>query len=108
LSSEDLVSIPAYLTLEEVVARYRGQVSEGTLRDWRAMHIGPSFIKIGKGGPLSRQRARSLGQIQSGDLQILPVFVIGGVSPGRASSITMPGCSRHEQCDMTRFTMRNP
>lgn len=39
---------PAYLTLEEVIARYRGQVSEGTLRNWRAMRIGPSFIKIGK------------------------------------------------------------
>jgi hypothetical protein len=32
LTSGDLVSTPAYLTLEEVVARYRGQVSEGTLR----------------------------------------------------------------------------
>ena len=42
------MSSPAYLTLEEVVARYRGQVSEGTLRNWRAMRIGPSFIKIGK------------------------------------------------------------
>jgi hypothetical protein len=44
----DHVSSPAYLTLEEVVARYRGQVSKGTLRNWRAMRIGPSFIKIGK------------------------------------------------------------
>lgn len=42
------MSSPAYLTLEEVVARYRGQISEGTLRNWRAMRIGPSFIKIGK------------------------------------------------------------
>ncbi|CAN7148690.1 helix-turn-helix domain-containing protein [Bosea sp. LjRoot90] len=42
------MSTPAYLTLEDVVARYRGQVSEGTLRNWRAMRIGPSFIKIGK------------------------------------------------------------
>ncbi|MEO5759821.1 MAG: helix-turn-helix domain-containing protein [Mesorhizobium sp.] len=39
---------PAYLTLEEVITRYRGQVSEGTLRNWRTMRIGPSFIKIGK------------------------------------------------------------
>ncbi|MGO9430308.1 helix-turn-helix transcriptional regulator [Rhodoblastus sp.] len=38
----------AYLTLEEVITRYRGQVSESTLRNWRAMRIGPSFIKIGK------------------------------------------------------------
>jgi hypothetical protein len=39
---------PIFLTLEEVVERYRGQVSEGTLRNWRSMRIGPSFIKIGK------------------------------------------------------------
>lgn len=42
---------PAYLTLEEVITRYtryRGQVSEGTLRNWRTMRIGPSFIKIGR------------------------------------------------------------
>ena len=38
----------AYLTIEEVITRYRGQVSEGTLRNWRTMRIGPSFIKIGK------------------------------------------------------------
>ena len=39
---------PNILTLEEVVERNRGQVSEGTLRNWRSMRIGPSFIKIGK------------------------------------------------------------
>lgn len=42
------MSILAYLTLEEVVARYRGQVSEGTPRNWRTMRAGPSYIKIGK------------------------------------------------------------
>ncbi len=42
------MSDPIFLTLEEVVERYRGQVSEGTLRNWRSMRIGPSFIKIGK------------------------------------------------------------
>ncbi|CAN7333728.1 hypothetical protein [Bosea sp. LjRoot237] len=77
------MSTPAYRTLEEVVARYRGQVSEGTLRNWRAMRISLSFIKIGKAAP-------------------------GGASSGRVSSITLPGCSRHEQCEMIRFTMRNP
>ena len=46
--SGDLVPSPAYLTLEEVITRYRGKVSEGTLRNWRTMRIGPSFIKIGK------------------------------------------------------------
>jgi hypothetical protein len=47
LSSGDLVPSP-YLTLEEVITHYRGQVSEGTLRNCRTMRIGPSFIKIGK------------------------------------------------------------
>ncbi|NNU36057.1 helix-turn-helix domain-containing protein [Rhizobium sophorae] len=42
------MSISVYLTLEEVVERYRNQVSEGTLRNWRSKRIGPSFIKIGK------------------------------------------------------------
>ena len=37
-----------FLTPEEVAERYRGSVSIGTLRNWRAMKIGPSFVKIGK------------------------------------------------------------
>lgn len=37
-----------YLTAEEVSARYRGGISVGTLRNWRAMRIGPSFVKVGK------------------------------------------------------------
>lgn len=37
-----------FLTTEEVVERYRGGVSVGTLRNWRAMKIGPSFVKVGK------------------------------------------------------------
>ena len=40
--------LPLYLTLEEVIIRYRGQISEGTLRNWRTIRIGPSFIKIGR------------------------------------------------------------
>jgi hypothetical protein len=39
---------PRYLTAEEVSERYRGGISVGTLRNWRAMRIGPTFIKIGK------------------------------------------------------------
>jgi len=42
------LSGPIFLTLEEVVERYRGRVSGGTLRNWRSIRIGPSFIKIGK------------------------------------------------------------
>lgn len=37
-----------FLTAEEVAERYRGEVSVGTLRNWRAMRIGPTFMKIGK------------------------------------------------------------
>jgi hypothetical protein len=37
-----------FLTPEEVSERYRGGVSIGTLRNWRAMKIGPSFVKVGK------------------------------------------------------------
>ena len=37
-----------FLTPEEVSERYRGSVSVGTLRNWRAMRKGPSFVKIGK------------------------------------------------------------
>jgi hypothetical protein len=37
-----------FLTAEEVSDRYRGGISVGTLRNWRAMRIGPTFVKIGK------------------------------------------------------------
>jgi hypothetical protein len=37
-----------FLTLEEVVERYRGQISVDAFRNWRSVRIGPSFIKIGK------------------------------------------------------------
>jgi hypothetical protein len=37
-----------YLSAEEVAERYREEISVGTLRNWRAMRIGPNFVKIGK------------------------------------------------------------
>lgn len=37
-----------FLTAEEVAKRYRGGISVGTLRNWRAMRLGPSFVKVGK------------------------------------------------------------
>lgn len=37
-----------YLTAEEVSERYRGSISVRTLRNWRAMRIGPAYVKIGK------------------------------------------------------------
>jgi hypothetical protein len=47
------MSEPMFLTLNEVVERYRGQISEGTLRNWRSMRVGPSFLKVGKARSLS-------------------------------------------------------
>ena len=37
-----------FLTPEEVSERYRRGISVGTLRNWCAMRIGPTFVKIGK------------------------------------------------------------
>jgi hypothetical protein len=37
-----------FLTPEEVYERYRGAISLGTLRNWRMMKIGPSFLKLGR------------------------------------------------------------
>ena len=37
-----------YLTAEEVSQRYRGEISVGTLRNWRMARVGPPFIKVGK------------------------------------------------------------
>jgi hypothetical protein len=37
-----------FLTAEEVSQRYRGEITVGTLRNWRAMRIGPPFVKIGR------------------------------------------------------------
>ncbi len=42
------MSDPMFLTLDEVIERYRGQIGDGTLRNWRSMRVGPSFLKIGK------------------------------------------------------------
>jgi hypothetical protein len=43
-----MMSESKFLTPEEVADRYRGGVSVGTLRNWRSMRIGPTFLKIGK------------------------------------------------------------
>jgi len=42
------VSENKFLTTEEVSERYRGQISVGTLRNWRAQRVGPPYVKIGK------------------------------------------------------------
>ena len=42
------MSDPKFLTADEVAERYRGEISVGTLRNWRSARIGPAFVKIGK------------------------------------------------------------
>ena len=42
------MSDPKFLTADEVAERYRGEISIGTLRNWRSARIGPTFVKIGK------------------------------------------------------------
>jgi len=42
------MSTDAFLTPDEVVERYRGRLSTGTLANWRVKHVGPDFVKIGK------------------------------------------------------------
>ncbi|MEH3046609.1 MAG: helix-turn-helix domain-containing protein [Sphingomonas adhaesiva] len=37
-----------FLTPAEVADRYRGEISVGTLRNWRSARVGPGFVKIGK------------------------------------------------------------
>ena len=37
-----------FLTANEVSQRYRGEISAGNLWNWRAMRVGPAFVKIGK------------------------------------------------------------
>lgn len=37
-----------FLTADEVSERYRGEISVGTLRNWRSARVGPAFVKIGK------------------------------------------------------------
>ena len=44
----------ALLTDEDVVARYRGRITIGTLRNWRALRIGPPYVKVGKAVLYSR------------------------------------------------------
>ncbi|WP_232476350.1 helix-turn-helix transcriptional regulator [Flavisphingomonas formosensis] len=45
---EALMTHSKFLTPDEVAERYQGGLSVGTLRNWRAMRIGPSFVKVGK------------------------------------------------------------
>ena len=54
------MSEPMFLTLNEAIERYRGKISEGTLRNWRSMRVGPSFLKAGKAVLYPCDRPRGL------------------------------------------------
>ncbi len=34
------------LSVDEVVARYKGKVTKGTLANWRSSRKGPSYVKL--------------------------------------------------------------
>ena len=65
------MSDPKFLTADEVAERYRGEISLGTLRNWRSARIGPTFVKIGKAVSIPRGTARRLG---SQEPRCLPCF----------------------------------
>ena len=52
------MSEPMLLTLNKVIERYHGEISEGTLRSWRSMRVGPSFLEAGKGVPFEPNPAQ--------------------------------------------------
>ena len=86
-----------FLTPEEVTERYRGGISVGTLRNWRAIRVGPSFVKVGKAVlyPISDldawdERIESHAERQRGSPKI---SVIERDGRGRASSTYLS--SRH-------------
>ena len=58
------MSEPMLLTLNKVIERYHGEISEGTLRIWRSMRVGPSFLEAGKGVPYP---SRSSTRLVRGD-----------------------------------------
>ena len=43
------------LTEAEVVRRYRGALSAGTLRNWRSQGVGPAYLRIGRAILYSRE-----------------------------------------------------
>jgi hypothetical protein len=57
-----------FLTAEEVSERYRGEITVGTLRNWRTMRIGPAFVKIGKAVLYPIQELDAWDQKESGSL----------------------------------------
>ena len=56
-----------FLTEEELAERWRGQVTRGTLRNWRTQGRGPPFLKAGRAVlyPRSRLLAWEAGNLMA-------------------------------------------
>lgn len=106
------MSSPAYLTIDEVIERYRGQISEGTFRNRRRLRIGPSFIKIGRVPLYPVDEVRSLGSIEPRRVSTITNLSDERVSHCKARRIRLlsifpewcrvtsePMCSQHPQHD---------
>lgn len=48
LAAAPTTAAEEFLTEAEIVTRYRGSISAGTLRNWRSRRTGPAFIRIGR------------------------------------------------------------
>ena len=76
-----------FLTCEEVSARYRGEISVGTLRNWRAMQIGPAYVKIRKAV------LYPLDELEAWDKKIL---LLVECRTRRPIELMEPNCGAHE------------
>jgi len=66
-----------FLTTEEVAERYRGEVTVGTLRNWRAMRIGPACAKIAKSVLYPMRELEAWDQQKSRDVSCVAVTARG-------------------------------
>lgn len=48
LSSAVTASDDELFTEQEVIARYRGAITQATLQNWRTSRMGPTYLKVGR------------------------------------------------------------
>ena len=76
------------LTIAELISRWRGGVSRGTLANWRSSGVGPRWKKIGATilYPLAEVEAYERGRTIEGDTKwFKPGKVEGAIAPPRSS-----------------------
>jgi hypothetical protein len=66
---EKLMAGTKHLTPDEVAERYRGESSVGAFGNWRAMRIGPAFMKLGTAVLYPVRELDPWDQKKSGDLR---------------------------------------